>query len=220
MAVTEAPGQGPGQDQGQAPSPAPADETPALPAGDSAVEVERPRGVSNLATALFVAGDFMLLCGLVAALYALRAEAFVWPPRGVSLGTYLPSMIAITILMSAVSIQWAIWAIRAGDQRTCLAAIGLTMFLAFAILNGQWYELAHLRFGIGAHAYGTFVYVLTGFHIVHVIAGIVLLGVVLGRTTSGEFSADDHDTITAAAVFWQFVNVAGLVAYSVLFVHP
>jgi len=46
------------------------------------------------------------------------------------------------------------------------------------------------------------------------------MGVVLVRTTGGEFSEDDHDTITAAAIFWQFVNVAGLVAFSVLFVHP
>jgi heme/copper-type cytochrome/quinol oxidase subunit 3 len=173
-----------------------------------------------VATALFVAGDFMALCGLVAAYYALRAEAFVWPPRGASLGTYLPSMVAMTMVMTAVSIQWAVWAIRRNDQRTTLAALGFTIFLAFAILNGQWYELAHLKFGIGAHAYGTFVYVLTGFHMVHVIAGIIVLGVVLGRTTGGEFNADDHDTVTAAAIYWQFANVAGLVAYSILFLHP
>jgi cytochrome c oxidase subunit III len=80
--------------------------------------------------------------------------------------------------------------------------------------------LAHLNFGVGAHAYGTFVYVLIGFHMVNVIAGLVVLGAVLGRTVGGEFSADDHDTITAAAILWQFVNVAGLVAYSVLFLHP
>ena len=54
----------------------------------------------------------------------------------------------------------------------------------------------------------------------NVIAGIVVLGAVLGRTVGGEFDADDHDTLTAAAVFWQFTNVAGLIAYSVLFLHP
>jgi heme/copper-type cytochrome/quinol oxidase subunit 3 len=210
MAVTEAP----------VAAPVPATDTLALGAGEGPTQVAAPRGVSNVATALFVAGDFMALCGLVAALYALRAEAFVWPPKGVSLGTYLPSMIAITIVLASVSIQWAVWAIRRNDQRTCLAALGLTLFFALAIINGQWYELAHLNFDVGAHSYGTFVYVLTGFHMVHVMAAIVVLGVVLGRTTGGEFSADDHDSITAAAIFWQFVNVAGLVAYSVLFVHP
>ncbi len=199
------------------PTPA-ADETPALTAGDATVDAPRPRGVSNVATALFVAGDFMALCGLVAAYYALRSQAFKWPP--VNLGTYLPTMIALTMVMTAVTLQWAIWAIRRNDQRTTLAALGITIFFALAVLNGQWYQLAHLRFGPAATTYGTFVYVLTGFHMVNVIAGIVVLGAVLGRTVGGEFDADDHDTLTAAAVFWQFTNVAGLIVYSVLFLHP
>jgi heme/copper-type cytochrome/quinol oxidase subunit 3 len=194
------------------------DETLALTAGDAPVEAPAPRGVSNVATALFVAGEFMVLCGLVAAYYAVRSQAFKWPPVG--LGTYLPSMVALTMVMTAVTVQWAIWAIRHNDQRTTLAALGITIFFAFAVLNGQWYGLAHLRFDVAASTYGTFVYVLTGFHMANVIAGIVVLAAVLVRAVSGEFSADDHDTLTAAAVFWQFTNVAGLVAYAVLFLHP
>ena len=168
-----------------------------------------------MATAILVAGEAMILAGLVAAYYAVRAQSFKWPPVG--LGTYLPSIVAVTMIMTAVTIQWAIWAIRHNDQRTCLAALGVTIFFAFAILNGQWYQLAHLKFGVSAHTYGTFVYLLTGFHMVNVIAGIVVFVAVLVRAVGGEFSADDHDTLTAAAIFWQFVNVAGLVAYSVLF---
>src|SRR5947209_13980354 len=194
------------------------EETLAITAGGAPIEAAAPRGVSNVATAILVAGESMLLFGLVAAYYALRAEAFKWPPVG--LGTYLPTMIALTMVMTAVTLQWAIWAIRRNDQRTTLAALGITIFFALAVLNGQWYQLAHLRFGPAATTYGTFVYVLTGFHMVNVIAGIVVLGAVLGRTVGGEFDADDHDSLTAAAVFWQFTNVAGLIAYAVLFLHP
>jgi heme/copper-type cytochrome/quinol oxidase subunit 3 len=194
------------------------DETLALTAGDAPVEAARPRGVSNVATALLVAGGFMVLAALVAAYYAIRAQSFNWPPVG--LGTYLPSMVAITIVLSAVTVQWSIWAIRHDDQRTALAGLGLTIVFAIAVLNGQWYELAHLKFDVGANTYGTFVYLMTGFHMVTVIAGIVVLGAVLSRTVGGEFSADDHDTLTSAAIYWQFANVVGLVVYSVLFLHP
>jgi heme/copper-type cytochrome/quinol oxidase subunit 3 len=194
------------------------DETLALTAGDAPAEAPRPRAIANIATGLFVAGDFMALCALVAAYYALRSQSFEWPPVG--LGTYLPTMIAITMVMTAVTVQWAIWSIRHNDQRTTLAALGISIFLALAILNGQWYELAHLKFGPEAHAYGAFVYLLTGFHMVNVIAGIVVLGMALARTVGGEFNADDHETLTAVAIFWQFVNVAGLVTFAVLYLHP
>lgn len=202
----------------EAPTTPEVDETPALTAGDAPTEAPRPRGIANVGTALFVAGEFMALCALVAAYYGLRSQSFNWPQVG--LGTYLPTMVACTMVMSAVTIQWAIWSIRRNDQRTTLAALGITIFLAFAVLNAQWYELAHLKFDIGAHPYGTFVYLLTGFHMVNVIAGIVVLCAALGRTVGGEFAADDHDTLTAAAIFWQFANVAGLVAFAVLFLHP
>jgi len=195
-----------------------AEETLAITAGDAPAEPLAPRGVSNVATAILVSGEAMVLFGLVAAYYAVRAQAFKWPPVG--LGTYLPSMVAVTVVLAAITVQWAIWAIRHNDQRTTLAALGLTIFFAFAVLNGQWYQLAHLKFGPGASTYGTFVYVLTGFHMVNVIAGIVVLVAVFVRAVGGEFSADDHDTLTAAAIFWQFANVAGLVAYGVLFLHP
>ena len=202
----------------EAPTTPVTDETPALAAGDVPVDAPRPRSIANIATGLFVAGDFMVLCALVAGYYALRSQAFEWPPVG--LGTYLPTMIAITMVMTAVTVQWAIWSIRRNDQRTTLAALGITIFFAFAVLNGQWYELAHLKFGPAAHPYGAFVYLLTGFHMVNVIAGIVVLAIALVRSVGGEFSADDHDALTATAIFWQFANVAGLVAYAVLFLHP
>ena len=195
-----------------------AEETLAITAGDAAAEPVAPRGVSNVATAILVSGEAMVLFGLVAAYYAVRAQSFKWPPVG--LGTYLPSMVAVTVVLAGVTIQWAIWAIRHNDQRTTLAALGLTIFFAFAVLNGQWYQLAHLKFGPAASTYGTFVYVLIGFHLVNVMAGIVVLVIALVRTVGGQFSADDHDTLTAAAIFWQFANLAGLVAFGVLFLHP
>jgi cytochrome c oxidase subunit 3 len=194
------------------------DETLALTAGDAPTEAASPRGVSNIATGLLVAGGFMVLAALVAGYYGIRSQAFNWPPVG--LGTYLPTMVAATIVLSAVTIQWSIWAIRHDDQRTSLAGLGLTIFFAIAVLNGQWYELAHLKFAVGANTYGTFVYLMTGFHMVTVIAGLVVLGAVLARTVGGEFSADDHDTLTSAAIYWQFANVVGLVVYGVLFLHP
>ena len=65
-----------------------AEETLALEAGDAPVEAPRPRGVSNVATGLLVAGDFMVLVGLIAGYYAVRAQSFEARPREISPGEF------------------------------------------------------------------------------------------------------------------------------------
>ena len=204
MAVTEAP--------------AP---TPALPPAPGPTTLPEPTGMAPFGMAVFVAADAAVLGGLLAALFALRAQSFVWPPpEGARLGAYLPTMITITVLLSAVSVQWAVWSIRRNDQRNCLFALGLTAFFGLAALNGEWYQLAHLNFAISRHPFDTFVYVLVGFHMAHALAGVVLLVSMLARTTTGEFSADEHGSLTAAAIFWQFANLAWVAAYAFLWVKP
>src|SRR5207237_426476 len=87
-------------------------------------------------------------------------------------------------------------------------------------LYGDWYRLAHRNFAIGKHPFDTFVYVLTGFHMVHALVGVVLLVSMLARTTTGEFRADEHGSLTATAMFWQFANLAWVAAYAFLWVKP
>ena len=89
-----------------------------------------------------------------------------------------------------------------------------------AALNGEWYELAHLNFAIGRHPFDTFVYVLIGFHMANALAGVVLLGTMLARTTTDEFRADEHGSLTATAMFWQFANLAWAAAYAFIWVKP
>ena len=170
-----------------------------------AAPVRRPLLVlGNLAVALAVSGlQLAVLMGAA----VLRGAEFSGTATGIM--WFLAASIGLVVVMYGVAETLAN---RIPSQEEYVGALP-----AVAIV--PWFFAGSL-FPIGAHAYGTFVYVLTGFHMVQVMLGILLLVVVLARTFGGEFSADEHDSVTAAAVFWQFANVAGLVAYAVLFVHP
>src|SRR2546425_12050908 len=80
-----------------------------------------------LGAALAVVADAMVFGALLAAYFGLRATSFVWPPKGVSHGTYLPGVISLTVLMGVASAQWAAFAMRRGDRRHCLIGTGMTM---------------------------------------------------------------------------------------------
>lgn len=60
------------------------------------------------------------------------------------------------------------------------------------------------------HPFFTFYYLLTGFHAAHVVAGIVLLGVVAWK--------DDPRNIETGAAFWHMVDLVWVLLFPVIYV--
>jgi cytochrome c oxidase subunit 3 len=215
MAVTA-----PAPARASAPPTAGGSSTLALPSGAApdAMPAGRPPGTTLLGMKLLLAADAMVLVSLLVAYFTLKGGSPVWPARGVKLSTYLPTVVTITAAMSAASMGWMVFAVRRNDQRNAFAAAVLTVILGLAIANAQWYSMLHANFGPSKNAYATLFDVLIGFHLVHVLAGIVAVVVVAGQTLAGHYGRDDHDPVSATALFWQFGNVAWLSVLTALFV--
>lgn len=177
-----------------------------------------PDRTRTFGTLLLIAADAMLLAGLVASYFAVKHGSAAWPPVGVAVGTYVPTTVTITALMSMFSAQWAVFSIRGNDQRNAAIALAFTVFLGVAMVNAEVQELARIGFGIGDHAYGTFYYVFFGYHIVHLALAMGMLGVLAGRAVAGHFSNEHHDPLRAGVVFWHYTNAAWFVIVTVLFI--
>ena len=178
----------------------------------------RPRrGTTTIGTMLFVTADAMVLAAICAVYFAIKEGSAAWPPRGVQVGTYIPTMITITAVMSAFSVQWGLFAARRNDGRNAAMALVLTLFLGLSIANLEWLTFVRSGFGFDDHTYGTLYDILIGYHLVHLLAAIVVLLVLAFRTMSGHFSQDRHDALRAGAVFWQYSNIVWFLVVSVLF---
>ncbi len=200
-------------------APPPASQTPALPAAPADVRPELSRrGASVLGTAMLVAASAMATGALVATALAVDAMPGPWRPKGVNLSTFLPNMLSLTAVMSSFAAGWMLWAVRRGDRRTTITACGLTLLLAVSMANGQSYLMTHAGLKIGANAFSTIFVVFTAFQLLHAIAGVVLLGVTLGRTIAGQFTADDHDAVAATSLYWHWANLVWLAVYGVFYV--
>lgn len=88
-------------------------------------------------------------------------------------------------------------AVAAARRALALAMVGGVVFL---ILKGVEYrhDIA-AGIGIDTHVFFTFYYLLTGFHVAHVIAGVFVLGLVAIRARA--------DAVQAAAMFWHMVDL-------------
>jgi len=114
--------------------------------------------------------------------------------------------------------MWAIRAVRGNDQRNVGIGLLFAAFLGLAAANAEWAAFDKSGFGVGDHAYGTFYYVLIGFHLAHLMAAVILLLLLAGRSLAGHFSADHHDPLRSGVVYFQYTTVIWYAVFTVLFV--
>lgn len=186
----------------------------ALPAGGP----PREQHVLNLGTLLLGGAGAMVFAGIVAAYLQLRGVAAEWPPKDVELDNYIGVTLFLTALLSTVTVEWAPYALKRGNQRQTLWALALSLGLGFAFLNMLWYLATQLGFGVGDHAYGTVVYAAILATGVQVVIGLGYLLVALVRTAGHQVVPGDHQLVRAAGWYWQWVNVCWLVVFMALYV--
>ncbi len=189
-------------------------------------------GISNviLGMLLFITSEVMFFAGLFAAYFSVRANAKVWPPiNPESLEPFhlaiLPLVRPATVMLilSSFTCQFAVWAIRRGDRTAFLRNIGFTFTIGVAFLIMQAIDyviLAQEGITLSTGTFGTTYFTLTGFHGAHVLAGVIMLGVVLYRGMAGQFSARHHDAVEATSLYWHFVDVVWILLFSLLYLLP
>lgn len=155
----------------------------------------------------------MFFAALFAAYYDLRNQAVgtgAWPPPDVHLDL-LDSSIGTSLLF--LSSMLAILMTRALDRDRLRAARGwlfgaIACGIGFVALG--LYGYGRNAFSISSSAYGSLYYTMTGFHLVHVIVGVLLLvGMYLGLR-SPALRANHRAGAEAISYYWHFVFVVWL----------
>jgi cytochrome c oxidase subunit 3 len=189
-------------------------------------------GISNpiLGMILFICSEVMFFSGLFAAYFSVRASTVPWPPAAPTVPPELAERfnlhaepffalgLTIILVISSITCQIGVWAIRRDDRTRFVRAIGITLVLGIVLQIGQAYDYSTLGFGVSDTPFGTTFYTLTGFHGAHVFGGAVMLSVVLYRGLAGQFSARHHDAVEAASLYWHFVDVVWIALFSTLYI--
>lgn len=224
-----------------------ADATSLTPHADASVDTHAAEahahgsgGIGNpvLGMLLFIASEIMFFAGLFAAYFSIRA-AFIdvdgvkrWPPLAYeslldpfklvtesgALNLILPA--TIILVLSSVTCQLGVNAIKRDDRTGFLRNFGVTLALGIVFLLLQAYDysvLIHEGLTMGATTFGTTYFTLTGFHGAHVFGGVLMLGVVVYRGMAGQFSGRHHDMVEATSLYWHFVDVVWILLFSILY---
>ena len=93
----------------------------------------------------------------------------------------------------------------------------LTMLMGSYFLYGQAIEWSALPFGFTSGIYGGLFYLLTGFHGLHVLTGVLLQGIMLGRSFIPNNYANGEFGVASTSIFWHFVDVIWILLFILIY---
>ena len=178
-----------------------------------------PREIAPIrfGTIVFLASELVFFGGLFAAYFTLRSQTIAWPPWGVELDVARPSVATALLVLSSFTFVAGLRGARAGRLATLSRWIVVTIILALSFLGFQLLDWVQAGFSVSSHAYGTMVYAMTGFHGLHVTAGVLLMLVILGRMAQGAYRDGTIDGPEAVGYYWHFVDVVWVGLYATIF---
>jgi cytochrome c oxidase subunit 3 len=169
----------------------------------------RPR-VLLVGTALVAAATFMTFAGLAGLYVTNRAAAIssgaTWLPDGSTIPLTPANMAFATMLISAISMWWAVDAVGRNDRQMAYLALGLTILFGVAVINATSFLYTQIDLPV-ATVPGVLFFTITGGHLAMVVGGMLFAGVMVFRTLGGEYSGRDREGLVAAALFW-YVAIA------------
>jgi heme/copper-type cytochrome/quinol oxidase subunit 3 len=175
------------------------------------------RGTLLTGTLLAIAAGTMLVGGLLAIYFQAR-DAVVsgggtWGLPAKDMPNGALSVTYLALLLSAFTAQWAYSAITVGERRQTYVAVGVTMLLGAAFINGLTFCYTQLGLVAGNSTYANVVYAVSGTHLFLVIAALALFVVMGFRVLGGQFGPENAEFVTSAVAVWHFVVAAGFAVW-------
>jgi heme/copper-type cytochrome/quinol oxidase subunit 3 len=172
-------------------------------------------GVGATGMWTFLATDAVGFAGLLIAYGILRVRADVWPDPRSRLALAPAAAVTFALLLSSLTMTLATRAPSVRARRGWLLA---TLALGVAFLAGAAIEYAHLLsaaspMGLTSDLFASTFYVVTGFHALHVLAGLIGVGFML----RAKYGAQAIETM---GLYWHFVDAAWMPIFSFIYLWP
>lgn len=163
---------------------------------------------------LFIVSVVMIFASMTSA-YIVRMSEGNW------LEFDLPDIFwytSIVIILSSISLHWAYLSAKRDSLDQLRIALLVTAILGVSFLVGQWYSWVALVdqdvYFVGNPA-GSFLYVFTGLHAIHLISGVIFLIIVLISSLRFKIHSQNMAQMEMCTTYWHFLG--GLWLYLFMF---
>jgi len=184
-----------------------------------------PESWGKLGMWIFLAGDAVGFGTLLAAYGGMRATSGDWPNPYEVLGINLTAAMTFLLICSSVTMVKALEWLGRGDRARA------KMFLFFTALGGaifvscqayEWTHLIHRGLHIngnpwGAALFGTSFFIVTGFHGLHVTAGVIYLLANIWVVSRRPDPAASYNMVEITGLYWHFVDLVWIMVFTFMY---
>ena len=186
-----------------------------------------------IGTVVWLASELMFFAGLFAMYFTLRASRpDIWEDNVHKLNVTFALINTIILVLSSVACQMGVFAAEQLKPRRTGSLLNvkawgmaewfvLTFIMGAIFVAGQAYEYATLVSEggtIASSAYGSAFYITTGFHALHVTAGLVAFLLIIGRAyVAKRFGHYEATSAIVVSYYWHFVDVVWIALFFVVY---
>ncbi len=184
-----------------------------------------PESWGKLGMWIFLAGDAVGFGTLLAGYGAMRATSADWPNPTEVLGINLTAAMTFLLICSSVTMVKGLEWLGKGDKSRAVKFLLFTAAGGAVFVGLQAYEWTHLiHRGLhlggnpwGAALFGTSFFVITGFHGLHVTAGVIYLLVIARYVTSRPQPSQTYNAVEIAGLYWHFVDLVWIMVFTFMY---
>ena len=133
-----------------------------------------------------------------------------------------PIFYTICLLSSSLTVHLAGKLLERGRRGAFLLSWLFTIVLGALFLYGtgqEWHRLIYEHgLTISTNLFGTTYYSLVGLHAFHVIAGLIMLGIVLLFGLARRVGPEQSARVDVLSMYWHFVDAVWVVVFTVVYV--
>ena len=172
--------------------------------------LNRPNMVS-VGTIIWLSQELMFFAGLFAMYFVSKANSGGdWPSYPVHLNVPFAVTITVILIASSFTCQMGVFAAEQGDVFGLRRWYVISAVMGSVFLIGQAYEYLFLYLEgvtISSSVYWSVFFITTGFHGLHVLAGVIAFVVLVMRTTMSRFTPTQATAAIVLSYYWHFVDV-------------
>lgn len=126
----------------------------------------------------------------------------------------------VMLILSSVVVWWGERGIKAGRRGQLVLGLIVGILLGAAFVGVQLVEWSKKKFTMSTSSYGSLYFTVTGFHMAHVVVGLIVLIALLVWALLNYFDSERHAPVPIGSIYWHFVDVVWLCVFTTFYITP